>query len=74
MRNMKRKLRGMARSDMAHMIMCMLSGINEMKSQKLSCAVCAWGKSRSGSAFAAWMMGYPEDWTLSPFRDGGEKV
>ena len=38
---MKRKERGMARSDIAHMIMCMLSGISEMKSQKLSCAVAA---------------------------------
>ena len=38
----------MARSDMTHMIMCMLSGISEMKSQKLSCALCACGKSRVG--------------------------
>ena len=30
----------MARSDIAHMIMCMLSGISETKSQKLSWAVC----------------------------------
>ena len=34
----------MARSDMIHMTMCMLSGESEMKSQKLSCAVCACGK------------------------------
>ena len=33
------------------MIMCMLSGISETKSQKLSCADCAWGKPRSGAGF-----------------------
>ena len=38
---MKRKARGRPRSDMSHITMCMLSGINEMKSQKLSCADCA---------------------------------
>ena len=32
-----------ARSDMTHMIMCMDSGINEMKSQKVSCAEAACG-------------------------------
>ena len=53
--SMKRNERGMARSDMIHMIMCMLSGVSEMKSQKLSCAVCACGKSRSGSGLTAWM-------------------
>ena len=52
---MNRSDRGIARSDIAHIIMCMLSGISEMKSQKLSCAVCACGKSQSGSAFAAWI-------------------
>ena len=46
---MKRNERGIARSDMIHMTMCMLSGVSEMKSQKLSCAVCACGKPRSGS-------------------------
>ena len=46
----------MARSDMTHMIMCMLSGVSEMKSQKLSCADCACGKARSGSGLTAWMM------------------
>ena len=45
----------MARSDMIHMTMCMLSGVSEMKSQKLSCAVCACGKPRSGSGLAAWI-------------------
>ena len=34
---------GMARSDMTHMIMCMDSGIKEMKSQKVSCADAACG-------------------------------
>ena len=52
---MKRNERGMARSDMTHMIMCMLSGVSEMKSQKVSCADCACGNSRSGSGFTAWM-------------------
>ncbi len=32
---------GIARSDICHMTMCMLSGVSEMKSQKLSCADCA---------------------------------
>src|SRR6185295_17121305 len=50
-----RKLRGIARSDITHMIMCMLSGVREMKSQNVSCAVCACGNSRSGSCLAAWI-------------------
>ena len=33
----------MVRSDMAHMIMCIASGISEMKSQKVSCALAACG-------------------------------
>ena len=33
---MKRNERGIVRSDMIHMTMCMLSGVSEMKSQKLS--------------------------------------
>ena len=45
----------MVRSDMIHITMCMDSGVSEMKSQKLSCAVWAWGKSRSGSGLAAWI-------------------
>jgi hypothetical protein len=49
-----RRLRGMARSDMTHMIMCMDSGIREMKSQKVSWAEAAWGISLSGSGFTAW--------------------
>ena len=53
--SMNRNERGIARSDMTHMIMCIDSGISEMKSQKLSCAVCACGKPRSGSCFAAWI-------------------
>ena len=35
--------------------MCMLSGVSEMKSQKLSWAVCACGKPRSGSGLTAWI-------------------
>jgi hypothetical protein len=35
------KLLGMARSDIAHMIMCMDSGINDTKSQNVSCAEAA---------------------------------
>jgi hypothetical protein len=50
-----RSERGMARSLMAHMIMCMLSGVSEMKSQKVSWAVAACGNSRSGSCLAAWI-------------------
>lgn len=34
---------GMARSDMTHMIMCMDSGIREIKSQNVSCAEAACG-------------------------------
>ncbi|MNL88864.1 hypothetical protein D3C87_2188500 [compost metagenome] len=48
---MKRNDRGIARSDITHMIMCIDSGVRLMKSQKLSCADCAWGKARSGSGF-----------------------
>ncbi len=48
-----RKLRGMARSDMTHMIMCIDSGISEMKSQKVSCAEAACGISLFGSGFTA---------------------
>ena len=54
--SMKRNDRGTARSDMTHMIMCIDSGISETKSQKLSCADWAWGKSRSGSGFTACTM------------------
>ena len=50
---MKRNERGMARSDMIHMSMWVDSGVSEAKSQKLSCAVCACGKPRSGSSLAA---------------------
>jgi len=49
--SMKRYERGMARSDMVHMIMWKLSGVREMKSQKLSWADCACGKARSGASF-----------------------
>jgi hypothetical protein len=46
--SMKRNERGIARSDMIHMIMCIDSGISETKSQKLSCADCACGKAAVG--------------------------
>ena len=36
--SIKRNERGIVRSDMIHSAMCMLSGVSEMKSQKLSCA------------------------------------
>ena len=49
--SMKRNERGMARSDIVHMTMWVASGIREMKSQKLSCADCAWGNPRSGACF-----------------------
>ena len=52
--SMKRNDRGIARSDMAHIIMWVLSGISETKSQKLSWADWACGKPRSGSCFTAW--------------------
>ena len=52
---MNRNERGMARSDMIHISMWAASGISDAKSQKLSCAVCACGKPRSGSCLAAWM-------------------
>ena len=45
----------MARSDMTHMIMCIDSGISEMKSQNVSCAEAAWGNPRSGSVLTAWI-------------------
>ena len=44
----------MVRSLMIHMTMCMDSGMREMKSQNVSCAVAACGKPRSGSIFTAW--------------------
>ena len=53
--SMNRNERGMARSDIAHMSMCVDSGMSDTKSQKLSCAVCACGNPRSGSCLAAWI-------------------
>ncbi len=50
-----RNERGMARSDMIHMTMCIASGVSEMKSQNVSWAVAACGKPRSGSSLAAWI-------------------
>ena len=37
------------------MTMCIASGVMAMKSQKVSCAVWACGKPRSGSGLAAWI-------------------
>ena len=51
---MNRNERGIARSDITHISMWVDSGISDTKSQKLSCADCACGKPRSGSAFTAW--------------------
>ena len=45
----------MVRSLMAHITMCCDSGISEMKSQNVSCALAACGKARSGSIFTAWI-------------------
>jgi len=53
--SMKRKERGIARSDITHITMCRLSGVRLMKSQKLSWADCACGKPRSGSGFTEWI-------------------
>src|SRR5580658_1577681 len=50
-----RSERGNVRSDMIHMTMFIDSGVSEMKSQKVSCAVADCGKPRSGSIFTAWM-------------------
>ena len=50
-----RNERGSVRSDIAHRSMCMLSGINVAKSQKVSCAEAACGNPRSGSIFTEWM-------------------
>ena len=53
--SMNRNDRGIARSDIAHISMCVDSGISDAKSQKLSCAVWACGNPRSGSCLAAWI-------------------
>ena len=50
-----RSERGSVRSDMIHMTMCIDSGVSEMKSQNVSCAVADWGKPRSGSILTEWM-------------------
>jgi hypothetical protein len=46
----------MPRSDMFHTVCAWASVCSETKSQKVSCALCACGISRSGCGFAAWMM------------------
>ena len=43
----------MARSDITHMIMCVDSGVSEMKSQKVSWAEAACGISLCGSGLTA---------------------
>ena len=48
-----RRLRGMARSDMAHISMWVDSGISETKSQKVSCALAACGMPWCGSGLRA---------------------
>ncbi len=48
-----RRLRGMARSDISHITMCVASGASEMKSQNVSCADDACGISLRGSGFTA---------------------
>ncbi len=53
---MNRNDRGIVRSDMIHSSMFVDSGVSDTKSQKLSCAVCACGKPRSGSCLAACTM------------------
>src|SRR5690554_4857885 len=44
----------MARSDICHISMWVLSGIRETKSQKVSWAEAAWGMAWCGSGFTAW--------------------
>ncbi|MNI97013.1 hypothetical protein D3C73_1555820 [compost metagenome] len=53
--SMVRSERGIVRSLIAHMIMCIDSGISETKSQNVSCALAACGNARSGSIFTAWI-------------------
>ena len=45
----------MPRSDMFQIVWCWASVWSETKSQKVSCALCAWGISRSGCGLPAWM-------------------
>ena len=49
----ERKLRGIARSDIAQITACADSGTKDTKSQKVSCAVAPVGISVSGSGFTA---------------------
>ena len=49
-----RQLRGSARSDISHISACMLSGMRETKSQKVSCALEACGMPWCGSGLSAW--------------------
>ena len=48
-----RKLRGMARSDITHITVWMVSGIRPTKSQNVSCADAACGMPWCGSGFTA---------------------
>ena len=47
--------RGMPRSLMFHMTWWVASVCSDTKSQKVSCADCAWGISRSGCGLPAWI-------------------
>ena len=49
------KERGIARSDITHMTICMLSGVKMMKSQKLSWLDWAWGKRSQALPSTAWI-------------------
>jgi hypothetical protein len=49
---MNRNERGIVRSDMIHMTMCMLSGVREMKSQKVT-------------GHEAWPRAVPIPWTMA---------
>ncbi|EWS62714.1 hypothetical protein Y695_04056 [Hydrogenophaga sp. T4] len=48
-----RRLRGMPRSDITHISVCVVSGLSEAKSQKVSCAEAACGMPWCGSGFTA---------------------
>jgi len=48
--------RGMPRSLITQSMWCVASVCSDTKSQKVSCADCACGISRSACGFAAWMM------------------
>jgi hypothetical protein len=49
-----RRLRGIPRSDMTHISVCVVSGLSEAKSQKVSCTDAACGIPLCGSGLTAW--------------------